>query len=408
MRLKNKVGKEVLDIYQKENPSAINIENKSQFNKFYSGQKRLWQERLKMPLRALNNALILDYGCGTGEIDIFLGLQGARIEGVDFNKQSIERARRLSKHFGLGKNLNFKVADIHNCIYPKRTADLAICLGVLPHVYGPAKVFMRILQSCKNEAFIVIGFIEELGIIQRLLHRSIVRAIARFDEDKIIKIAKQAFPEHINRSIKFGQRTERSVIFDYLVNRHMYGLSLEEVLGWFDKNNVSYYSSWPSIELPFEINPYTSKRLSLAHPLLKEYRSLLRLRWLFSQHEDGVVIRKLTKSLKIPSISNYIDDFSQILTSLVQNQRGAWEKDDLNRTNYINKKIFKNINGLFNRFQEFINKELESKINSLNKVLFNILTLQSKEAEDFKPVHNLFKELNGLGTFYLVGVVNKK
>lgn len=400
------IGREVLNVYQKESPSAIGIEDANEFNKFSSGQKRLWQDFMKIPMRTFNDAVVLDYGCGTGEIDVFLATYGAKVRGVDFNPNSIERAQELAKHFSLAEKLEFKVADIHAPAYQNDIADFAISLGVLPHVYDPEKVFANMIDSCKDNAFIVLGFVEELGIIQRLLHRSIVRAIAGFDEDKIIEIARQAFPDHISRSIKYGQRTERSVIFDYLVNRHMYGLPLERVLGWFDKNNVSYYSSWPSIELPFEINPYTSARLSLMHPVWKEYRSLIRLRWLFTQREDSAVFGTIAEILNAHIISKHIDNLSSILASLVQEQSSVWNEGELKNLDNIGKEIVKEMDNQFKNLCGFIEDGLNTSIDALKDVVSNVFKLQKHKVEEFTPVAGLFRELNGLGTFYLAGIIN--
>ena len=339
MGKRSSVGKEVLEVYRKASPSAINIENRGYCNKFFGWQKELWQGRLKIPLRAFSNAKVFDFGCGTGEIDIFLAKNKAAVAGLDFNPDSIRRARQLKKRFGLSGKLDFKVADIHNRIFPDKAGDFVISLGVLPHVENPHKVFLNMIRASSPGGFIVVGFVEELGIIQRLLHRSIVRAIAGLDEKKIMDIAKQAFPDHINRSVKFGLRTKRSVVFDYLVNRHMHGLPLEKVIGWFKENGVSYYSSWPSIELPLEINPYTSGRISLTHPLWKEYRSLLRLRWLFSQHEDQSVFGMIAGTSDCRALVKSVDTLSGDLTGLVQNQKNDWQENDLRRVRDASRKV---------------------------------------------------------------------
>lgn len=405
---KNKVvGSEVLGVYRKASPSAIKIESRDYCNKFFSWQKELWQGRLKIPLRAFYGAKVFDFGCGTGELDVFMAKNNAAVSGADFNPDSIKRARQLKKHFGLSSKLDFKVADIHGRIFPDKGGDFVISLGVLPHVENPRKVFENMVRVSKLGGFVVVGFVEELGIVQRLLHRSIIRAIAGFDEKKIMNIARQAFPDHINRSVKFGLRTERSVVFDYLVNRHMHGLPLEKVIGWFKENGVSYYSSWPSIELPLEINPYTSGRISLTHPLWKEYRAILRLRWLFSQQEDQSVFGMIAGISDCRDFVKSIDRLSGSLTGLVQNQENNWQEDDLRRVKDSSKKIMRQFDSQFLRLHKAFHGELSGKLGDLDKVLTRILKLQLKKSDNFKIGVDLFRELNGLGTFYLTGIRNK-
>lgn len=398
------IGKEVLEVYRKASPSAINIENRDYCNKFFSWQKELWQSRLKIPLRAISFAKVFDFGCGTGEIDIFLAKNKAAVAGVDFNPDSIRRARQLKRRFGLSSKLDFKVADIHNRIFPDKAGDFVISLGVLPHVENPCKVFRNMVRVSKPEGFIVVGFVEELGIIQRLLHRSIMRAIGGLDEKIIMNIAKQAFPDHINRSVKFGLRTERSVIFDYLVNRHMYGLPLEKVIRWFNENRVSYYSSWPSIELSLEINPYTSVRISLMHPLWKAYRALLRLRWLFSQHEDQSVFGMIAGTSDCKVLVKSIDTLSDDLTGLVQNQKNNWQEDNLRRIRDSSRRIMSQFDARLLRLHKALHGELFGKLADLDKVLTRIVKLQQKKSDNFRLGVDLFRELNGLGTFYLAGI----
>lgn len=402
--MKNRVSKEVLEVYQKESPSAVDIENQDACEKFFAAQKELWQNRLKIPLRSLAGAKILDFGCGTGEIDIFLAKNKAEVTGADFNSKSIARARHLARVFSFSRKLAFKVNDIHTPLFPDGCADFTISLGVLPHVSDPEKVFKNMVDTCKDGGFIVVGFLEELGIVQRLLHRSIIRAIAGFDEEKIIKIARQAFPDHINRSVKYGLRTERSVIFDYLVNRHMYGLPLERVLDWFAQNKISYYSSWPSIDMPFQINPYASQKIPLAHPLLSEYRALLRLRWLFTQREDAHVFGRIAGILNSKLLVRQVDALSLALRNLVQKQEKIWSQGDLRNIQEIHHGIKNALATDTKRIWKLLNNELAKKTSALHKTLKEITRLQHKKSEHFNSCVELFRELNGLGTLYLSGI----
>lgn len=401
------VGKEVLEVYRKENPSAVGIENTRDKKKYFDGMAGLLQGRLKIPLRTFSGTCVFDYGCGTGEADIFLARLGAAVKGADFNPDSIRRARHLARYFGYEGRARFLIGDIHDVLFSRNSADFAISFGVLPHVSNPKKVFNNMVYSLRNQGFIIIGFVEELGIVQRLLHRSIIRAIAGFDEREIMRIAREAFPDHINRSVKFGLRPERSVVFDYLVNRHMYGLPLEKVLNWFEYQGISYYSSWPAIDLPFEINPYSSKRTLINHPLMKEYRALVRLRWLFTQYEDEQVFGKIADALGPKTLSGHVDALSAILAELVQNQKNNWKKDDLIKTRKLSRKICRELDRYFIAMQRNFSNELGSKMAALNRVLCDIFQLQRKKQRYFRSCADLFRELNGLGTFYIAGIKEK-
>ena len=57
---------------------------------------------------------------------------------------------------------------------------------------------------------------------------------------------------------------------------------------------------------------------------------------------------------------------------------------------------------------KMLHGELSGKLDGLDKVLNRIVELQQKKSRSFEIGVNLFKELNGLGTFYLVGINDKR
>lgn len=406
----DKIAREVLEVYRKESPSAISIEEDEAFKRFYNGMRNLWQDKLKLPLGIFRGAQVSDFGCGTGEVDVFLALQGCRIKGVDFNPDSITRAVKLANNFDL-KQATFLQGDLHDAgLFDQGISDFAISLGVLPHVSHPETVFDNMVHSCRDEAFLVLGFVEEMGIVQRLLHRSIVRALAGHDEDKIVEMAKQAFGDHIRRSVKYGQRSERSVIYDYLVNRHMRGLPLEMVLNWFSSNRIKFYSSWPSIDLPLRISPYTTPELSIMHPFWKEYRAWLRLRWMFSQLEDHDVFSGLNEKVTLNEIGIYekVDRLGELISILVQDQDQVWEEGCMSSVARLGQAIPVELHRIIQDLNDQVLKQMLESFAALEKVIDNIFKMQKRDIDVFEPITGLFRELNGLGTLYLCGQLQRK
>ena len=99
-------------------------------------------------------------------------------------------------------------------------------MRVIAHIQKQRLMFSKMIEACKPGGFIVLGYIDSFGLIQRLLHRAIIKTCsenAEMNEESVHKMAMSLFGEHIERSVQSGGRTATSVINDYLVNPHYLG-----------------------------------------------------------------------------------------------------------------------------------------------------------------------------------------
>ncbi len=230
MKNNKKFSDKVLTDFRKESPSKINIKKNSDFKDYLNLHLNLF-ENLKFPVELFKNKKIVDLGCGTGEVDVVLNKFGGKLECVDFNKKSIDYANFIKKKKNL-KNINFKNLRIEDYKVKKNFFDISISFGVINHVYDQEGLFKKLVNSTKKGGYIILGFVEDAGLIQRLLHRAIIRRLSKKNEKKVYIYAKQLFSEHLNRSVKFGMRTYRGIINDYLINQVYYGLSSIKLNGW--------------------------------------------------------------------------------------------------------------------------------------------------------------------------------
>lgn len=44
---------------------------------------------------------MLDFGCGTGEVDVVYAKWGAKVKGFDFNNISVDRANEFKRPFSI-------------------------------------------------------------------------------------------------------------------------------------------------------------------------------------------------------------------------------------------------------------------------------------------------------------------
>ena len=391
--------KNVLKDFKKKSPSKIKIEKRSTFKKYIQNHLNLFNENLKFPVELFDNKKVLDLGCGTGEVDIVLSSFGAKCYCIDFNQLSIDRANNLKKKYYI-KNVNFKKLKIEDYKIKKNFFDISISFGVIAHVYDREKLFQKLVNSTKKNGYIILGYVEDAGLIQRLLHRAIIRRLTKNKEKNIFSLAKKLFAEHIKRSIKYGLRTEDGIINDYLVNQAYVGISMSQLIKWQKKYKLKLYSKSPDASLPFRIDPgfQTSK---LNDKINKELFAISSLRSIFAQRPDSNIFEDIIKNDK-NLIQTDIIKFVNSIYKVLQRKNNTASKKELDKINKYQKRISKKIiliNNLVKKYSiynfENLSKEITGILSEISKKNFTFGSLNKK-------TNYLFKGYNGLGTSYIV------
>jgi 2-polyprenyl-3-methyl-5-hydroxy-6-metoxy-1,4-benzoquinol methylase len=391
---------EVLKAFQKVSPSRINIEDDDVLKRYTKDHYKLFLKKLKFPPEMFKGKSIVDFGCGTGEVDIVLAKWGAMIRGFDFNPTSIERANSLRERFNFPGQLTFSVGEMDSFEVEPNSLDMAVSFGVIAHVPNQSQMFQLMGKSVKPGGFVILGYVEDSGLVQRLLHRAIIRVNSNNSDEEIYRIAKSCFAEHIDRSVRYGGRTAESVINDYLVNPHYLGLSSHTLMDWAKDIGLEFYSTWPNTDLPFVVDSPYFEPIARNSEVYKLFISLNRLRWLFAQQEDSTVFSELIADMNglNEKIENFLSGLSEIL------QREKYTETDLS-----------NFRSQLNSMSEGVEEAglavisyLRQHLGSLGDELDRVLTLIIQKAVngsdfDLEQLNGLlFKGFNGLGTSYTI------
>ena len=399
-RNNKKFKKDVLDAFKKVSPSKIKIENEEVFNKYLSHHINLFFWKLHFPISLFDGKKIIDFGCGTGELDIILNKWGALVNGFDFNNDSIKRAKKIRDKFNIDKKyLKFEIGDIDSFKIKRCSYDLAVSFGVIAHVPNQKRIFERMANSTKPGGFIILGYVEDSGLIQRLLHRAISRANSKISEAEIYEIALKMFGEHIKRSVKYGNRTAQSVINDYLINPAYFGISCKKLDDWAEEFGLKFYSSWPNTDLPFVVDSPYFETISRTSSIYKTFLSLHRLRYIFAQCSDLDVFSDFFS--KFEKLEEYIEEGIETLNSMLQNNimSNIYLKKQKKQWNIILNEIRK----ISESNLDYIMDLLESTLQELLRILDMIVQkVQNDEEFDLSQIKYLFHGYNGLGTTYTI------
>ena len=119
--------------------------------------QRLMVEKLYKKLNLKPNSLLLDAGCGEGEVATYLANKYKfQIKGVDLLKFSIEKANKKKLNLGLEKKVEFQVMDYMNSDFSKETFDGIYTMETLVHVPDYKRALQEFYRTLKPRGKLVL------------------------------------------------------------------------------------------------------------------------------------------------------------------------------------------------------------------------------------------------------------
>jgi len=103
---------------------------------------------------------VLDYGCGSGWLGVYLAKQGAQVEGFDISGKLIEVASLRAEVNGVSHACRFRKMTAEDLEYPAQNFDLVVGVSILHHV-ELGRATYNLQRVMKNGALAI--FIEPLG-----------------------------------------------------------------------------------------------------------------------------------------------------------------------------------------------------------------------------------------------------
>jgi ubiquinone/menaquinone biosynthesis C-methylase UbiE len=229
----------------------------------------LLDEQLPLGLR------ILDAGCGTGQLGIFLSMMHRQVIGIDFSMGSLRKAENFKKKFDL-RDVNFAQMDLFHLGLKESTFDYVFCNGVLHHTADAYGAFENLCRLLKPGGYITIGLYNSYG---RLL-LDLRRWIFKLTSDKLTWL------DFFMRQKSLGEGKKRVWFMDQYRNPHDEKFTVGEVLKWFKDNNISYVNSVPKISLKDQFSG--NEQLFKSHDPGSFLDHLLcQLGWIFTKGREG-------------------------------------------------------------------------------------------------------------------------
>jgi SAM-dependent methyltransferase len=181
-----------------------------------------------------SDASILEVGCGTGQMSLFLATLDRLVVGADITRASLELGSRAARRYEV-KNVLFVETDLRSPGLKEGAFDVVYSSGVLHHTPDPKASFARIARLVRPGGVIVLGLYNAYA---RFPHR-VRRAIARLTGLRMVPFdpvlrARDAEPER-----------RKAWLRDQYIHPEEHRHTLAEVQRWFADSDIEYVRSYP-------------------------------------------------------------------------------------------------------------------------------------------------------------------
>lgn len=182
-----------------------------------------------------SNAHILDLGCGTGQMSLYLASGRRVVIGADLTRRSLELAAEAAQRFELSRVV-FVETDLHCPGLREGSFDVVYSSGVLHHTRDPRDSFARVAQLARPGGWIILGLYNVFARIPLRLRRW----FARLTGYRVIPF------DPVLRDRRNEPARCLAWLRDQYHHPEEHRHTLSEVQSWFRMNNIEYVRAYPS------------------------------------------------------------------------------------------------------------------------------------------------------------------
>lgn len=219
------------------------------------------------------NKLVLECGCGTGQLTHFLQLNNNHTLGVDLSLSSLKLALEHKRRNGLTR-ASFVHMNIFDLAVKDAAFDVVIAQGVLHHTFDARRAFAEVVRKVKPGGIVVVGLYNRYARVPSWMRSKLVGMVGP-NIDFIVRT-------RIHDAAK-----ARIWINDQYYNPHETWHSIGEVLDWFGENGIEYLNCRPPVL--GTSGEHTTALDEKTDPGNGYQRLVTQLSWLFSISREGAL-----------------------------------------------------------------------------------------------------------------------
>jgi 2-polyprenyl-3-methyl-5-hydroxy-6-metoxy-1,4-benzoquinol methylase len=222
------------------------------------------------------DARVLDLGCGTGQMTLFLASSGRRVVGADMTRASLALAAEAARRFGVA-GASFVETDLRRPGLREGAFDVVLCSGVLHHTPDPRAAFAAVARLPRPGGVLLVGLYNAFARLPHRLRRLVARATGfRVVPGDPVLRDRSAEPERL-----------RAWLRDQYLHPEEHRHTIREVQGWFRAHGIRYLRTLPVATLGDE----PADLFSEAEDDWWLERGLAQLGWMRTlAHEGGLFV----------------------------------------------------------------------------------------------------------------------
>jgi SAM-dependent methyltransferase len=180
------------------------------------------------------DARIVEVGCGTGQMSLFLATADRIVIGADLTRASLQLGAAAGRRFGVDKAL-FVETDLRRPGLREGAFDVVYSSGVIHHTPDPRASFASLARLVRPGGVLVLGLYNAWA---RIPHR-LRRAVGRLTGFKYIPM------DPILRD-RAGEPARREAwLRDQYMHPEEHRHTTREVQGWFREAGIEYLRTYP-------------------------------------------------------------------------------------------------------------------------------------------------------------------
>lgn len=181
------------------------------------------------------DACIVEVGCGTGQMSLYLARASRTVIGADLTRASLLLGAEAARRFAISGAL-FVESDLARPGLREGAFDVVYCSGVLHHTPDPRGAFSRVARLARPGGMIVLGLYNAVARLPLRLRRLVARLTGeRWIPGDPVLADRAAEPARREAWLRDQYRHPEE-------HRH----TLAEVRRWFLENRVDYVRAFPS------------------------------------------------------------------------------------------------------------------------------------------------------------------
>ena len=219
------------------------------------------------------NKTVLECGCGTGQLSHFLQLNNNHVLGIDMCLASLSLAVEHKLRNQLAR-CGFAQMNIFDMAIKDESFDVVISHGVLHHTFDARRAFSEIVKKAKPGGIIMAGLYNRPARLPTWIRSKLIGIFG----NKI---------DYVVRNRITDERKATIWINDQYYNPHETWHSIDEVMDWFEENDVEFLNCSPGI-LGTD-GELSANLFDKTNPGSSYQRMVTQLSWLFTIAREGAL-----------------------------------------------------------------------------------------------------------------------